>query len=95
LKERTVADNLMSPTGVEVRTTISFHEAISAVEFFAGKYPSERMCLEQAERLERAASAIRTTLGDQGKTEQQRNAPLPVPTYVNEYGVIERLDTSL
>lgn len=69
--------NLMSPTSVVVSAQISFHEAIAAVEYFADKYPAERLCLLQAERLERAASAIRTTLEERDKAATSTTETLP------------------
>src|SRR5271166_403002 len=67
-----MASNLNSPTEVEVRARISFHEALSAVEYFATKYPGERLCLSQAERLESAAGSIRRALAAREEEMQRR-----------------------
>jgi hypothetical protein len=67
-----MAGNLMSETEVEVSARISFHEALSAVEYFATKYPGERLCLSQAERLEAAAGSIRRALAEREEERQRR-----------------------
>ncbi len=67
-----MASNLNSPTEVEVSARISFHEALAAVEYFATKYPGERLCLTQAQRLEAAAGSIRRALDEREKEKQRR-----------------------
>lgn len=57
-----MVSNLVNPTAVEICALVNFHDVLRSVEMFAAKYPDERMCVEQAERLEAAASVIRQRL---------------------------------
>lgn len=50
------------PISVIVPASISFHQALNAVEEFAEKYPIDRLAVIQAERLEMIAGKIRERL---------------------------------
>lgn len=67
-----MVSNLVSPTAVEVAALVNFHDILSAAEMFAAKYPDERMCVEQAERLEAAAAVIRKRLAEREEERVRR-----------------------
>lgn len=52
------------PMSVLVSATIDIHTAINAVREFAGKYPIERLSVQQANELISAAETIRRRLNE-------------------------------
>ena len=53
-----MADDLVDPQAVQVKATISFHEAINAVCLYAKKYPVERISQLQITILQDAVHTL-------------------------------------